>query len=57
MKNKPKTRAEFNDKFFGIPISERVKLAKSVDLRDNYKFENLGNGYGKIIAINSSKTY
>ena len=57
IESKPKTRAEISDPYINIPISERLKLAKVVDLRDNHTIEHLPNGMIKVIPIDKTKTY
>ncbi|WP_017815237.1 hypothetical protein [Paenibacillus shenyangensis] len=43
--------------FSDVPMEERLKKVKAIDLRDNYWIEDLGNGFGKIHAIDPTKIY
>lgn len=54
MKNKI-TRQDLANPFKDISLQEKRKKAKSIDLKDNFLIQDLGNGYNKIIPINKNK--
>lgn len=36
---------------------ERLSRSRSIDLRSNYQFEDLGNGYSRILPIDDKKRF
>jgi len=56
IKEKPVTRQSLANPF-SESYDERLIKTKAVDLRDNYKIEDLGNGYCKVEPIDKTQIY
>jgi hypothetical protein len=51
------TRQQIANPFHEEKMFDRLKNAKSVDLRQNFRTEKLQNGYEKITPIDQHKTF
>ena len=40
-----------------VTYYERLSRSQSIDLRNNYQFEDLGNGYSRILPIDEKKRF
>ncbi len=52
-----KSREEMANPWAGIPLIDRLIATKAVDFRDNCRIIDLGNGYGKVEAIDKTKIF
>ncbi|WP_029518086.1 hypothetical protein [Paenibacillus polymyxa] len=53
----PLNRHQLANPFMDIPMIDRLRQNESIDLRDNYTIEQVGNGYDKIEPIDSGKKF
>jgi hypothetical protein len=51
------TRQQIANPFHEQKMIDRLKDAKSIDLRNNFRIEKLSNGYEKITPIDHNKHY
>lgn len=49
------SRSENAFPFLSVPLKKRLKLSKSISLKDNFVVVPEGNGYGKIVEKNKNK--
>ena len=51
------TRQDLANPFMNISLEEKRNKARSIDLKDNFFMKDLGNGYSKIIPIDTNKRF
>lgn len=57
IKDKFKLTRQYLANPFKISLEEKRVNAKSVNLKDNFYIEDLGNGYSRIIPIDNNKRF
>ena len=50
-------RKDLANPFRSEKFIDRLKKSDAINLRDNYKIKNLGNGYNEVIAIDKTKKF
>jgi hypothetical protein len=51
------TRQHLADPLYGVPYLERLRRASAMDLRDNARVVDLGDGYVRVEAVDPTKMW